>query len=65
MTDTSRSDRRHATADKPGESETPSPNRPHFSATPRDETDSKQHGFLKSNDMRNQTDTAQHFEGFF
>jgi hypothetical protein len=38
-------------------------NRPHFmphiSATPRDETDSKQHVFLKTNDMRNETDTEQ------
>ena len=29
----------------------------HFSATPRDENDSEQHVFLKTMDMRNETDT--------
>jgi hypothetical protein len=45
------------------------PNRPHFrphiSATPRDETDSKQHVFWKTIDMRNETDTGQPMEGSF
>jgi hypothetical protein len=39
--------------------------RPHISATPRDETDSEQHVFLKTNDMRNHTDTTQQLESFF
>ena len=39
--------------------------RPHISATPRDETDSKQHVFLKTKDMRNETDTEQPMEGSF
>jgi site-specific DNA recombinase len=33
--------------------------RPHISATPRDETDSKQHDSLITIDMRNETDTQQ------
>ena len=39
--------------------------RPHISATPRDETDSKQHVFLKTMDMRNETDAEQPMEGSF
>ena len=39
--------------------------RPHISATPRDETDTGQHVSLKTNDMRDQTDTSQQLESFF
>jgi hypothetical protein len=45
------------------------PNRPHFrphiSATPRDETDTELHVFMKTIDMRNETDTEQPTEGSF
>jgi hypothetical protein len=44
-------------------------NRPHFgphiSATPRDETDSEQHVFLKSKDIPNETDTQQQLASSF
>ena len=33
--------------------------RPHISATPRDQTDTQQHVFLKSKDIPNETDTQQ------
>ena len=39
--------------------------RPHISATPRDQTDKGQHVSLKSNDMRDETDTQQRLESFF
>jgi hypothetical protein len=35
---------------------------PHISATPRNETDSGQHDSLKTNDMRDETDTPQPFD---
>jgi enolase len=38
--------------------------RPHISPTPQDQTDTEQHVFLKSNDMRNETDTRQPMESF-
>jgi hypothetical protein len=40
-------------------------NRPHFSATPRDEPDRGQHDSLKTNDMRDETDTKQQFASSF
>jgi len=39
--------------------------RPHISATPRDETDTRQHVSLKTNDMRDETDTQQQLASFF
>jgi hypothetical protein len=39
--------------------------RPHISATPRDETDTEQHVFLKTMDMRYETDTEQQLESSF
>jgi hypothetical protein len=39
--------------------------RPHNSATPRDETDTGQHDSLKTNDMRDETDTPQLLASFF
>jgi hypothetical protein len=39
--------------------------RPHISPTPPNQTDARQHAFLKINDPRIQTDTAQQFESFF
>jgi len=39
--------------------------RPHISATPRDEIDTEQHDSLKTIDMRNETDTTQHFASSF
>jgi hypothetical protein len=46
-----------------------SPNRPHFrphiSATPRDQTDEKQHLSLKTRDMRDETDMQQPSDSSF
>jgi hypothetical protein len=39
--------------------------RPHISATPRDQTDTQQHDSLKTSDMRDETDTEQQLESFF
>ena len=39
--------------------------RPHISATPRDETDMRQHNSLKTNDMRDETDPRQPLASFF
>jgi hypothetical protein len=41
------------------------PNRPHISATPRDETDAEQHVLWETMDVRNETDTGQPMEGSF
>ncbi len=41
------------------------PIRPHFCATPLDQTDSARHVSLKTIDLRDEIDTAQQFESSF